>query len=413
MGGMTGGFGGIGDVFNSPANSVGGGGAFGMLSGGNTPQDRGFGLQDPNQFMMFSTGAGLGAGDGTGMESLDMTGPGWGEAFFGATGQQYAQPGSGEHYFAQNAHRFGQPGNGQQFWDQGAKQRMGQPGIGENTAKDSVNRFGQGRNPNVTNNAQGYYQAHMRNRPSFDQDAGLGAYYDNAKKRSLESLGQQAAARGAYGSSAALSGEQRAITDLEAERANREADFKLRSLGEQRGWEGLGGSLAQAADANSAQQSQNQLAWTQGINNMANQGQQLGFQRDQGAIASALGLDNFGLNQLNSGMGAAETSQGLALNRLQQGQNASQMAQQLQQDRGNQLFQRNMQLGNAVSGIAGDTYDQMLGVDQALMDSAIAMELGLGAEALNQSYRNQQRQKDDASWAVDTVGSIMPMLGGM
>ena len=117
------------------------------------------------------------------------------------------------------------------------------------------------------------YQQFQQNRPDIRQDAGLDPYYQNAQRRALEGINQNAASRGAYGSSAALAGGQEAITNLAAEQANREADYHLRRMGEQRGWESLAGQLA-------GQQSASQLGWAQGLGGLGLAGEQLGANID-------------------------------------------------------------------------------------------------------------------------------------
>jgi hypothetical protein len=107
------------------------------------------------------------------------------------------------------------------------------------------------------------------------------------------------AARGAYGSSAANDQTARAFTDLEGQRALKEADYNLQRLGEQRNWQSLGGQLAGQADTNSLNQNQNERQWAQMLSQLGMDASQLGLQRT------------------NAGMDAAGAAQGMQRQRGQ------------------------------------------------------------------------------------------------
>jgi hypothetical protein len=74
-------------------------------------------------------------------------------------------------------------------------------------------------------------------RPELQNDAGLGLYYDNAQRRATETINRTLGARGAYGSSAADDQIAESTVNLNAERANREADYNLKRSAENRAWE--------------------------------------------------------------------------------------------------------------------------------------------------------------------------------
>jgi len=77
--------------------------------------------------------------------------------------------------------------------------------------------------------------------PQFD------AAYDRARDLAVGEANNQAAARGVYGSSGALNNVGNVITDIEAARANRAADFALQDAAEQRAFgTALGGVGAEA-----------------------------------------------------------------------------------------------------------------------------------------------------------------------
>lgn len=322
-----------------PASMMGFGlpGMGGMPGSENNPQNKGFGIGAPGYFEPYSSGPGIQAPQGYGGPEGggDFTQRGMGENMFAALGGGYTRPGLSEGYAAKQLeqHKGGTPGG--------------------------------------TANQQTAYESFKLNRPNVGTDAGLDPYYDRARERQTAALDNQLAARGLSTSSGGIGLISDAMKDLNAEQANREADFRLRSLGEERAWEGLGGSLAGGADANSLANSQNQLAWTQGLGSLAGNADQAGMYR------------------LNSGM------------------NAANQAQQLEQDRWQQLLGNEMAMGDRMSGMMGQAYGDLLGGDQALMEQSMNMNLGLGAEALNQDYNRSAQRKEDVMDVASLMGGFM------
>lgn len=312
----------------------------GMPGSENNPGNKGFGIGTPGYFEPYSTGPGIQAGQGYGGPEGggDFTQRGIGENMFGALGGGYTRPGMSEGFAA------GQLG----------KHAGGTPG--------------------VANNQQANYDSFKSNQPDIPTEAGLDPYYDRARERQSATLDNQLAARGLSTSSGGIGLISDAMKDLNAEQANREADFDLRSIGERRAWEGLGGQLAGGADSQSNSESRNQLDWMQGLGGIAGQ------------------ADVQGMNRLNSGMGAAN------------------QAQQLEQDRWQQLLGNEMAMGDRMGGMMGDAYGDMMGMDQALMEQSMNMNLGLGAEALNQDYNTSAQRKDDV---MDIAGMMGGMMGGL
>lgn len=348
------------------------GGPLGDLTGGNTPQQHGYGIQGPSEFQPYSTGPGLQGGSGMpGAQGFDLTQYGPGEQFFGATAGNYIQPGVGENFFGQTHGQYQQPGMAESF------------------ASGAQGQYGGGKNPKVAGNSQDYFQQFQKNKPNIAEDPEFGAYYDRAKERSASSINKQLAARGLYGSSGGLDQLGQAMTDLDAQRANREADYNLQRRGEERQWAGLGGSLAGQADSNSLAQSNNELSWMSGLADVANMGQ--GNQ----------------MNRLGQGQAAANQAQGMGFDRLGMGQNFAFGAQDAGQGRAQQLFNNNMAMANPLAGLMTGSYNDMLGMDQMLMDSGMGMELGLGAEALNQDRFQQQDKWNQMSNTADLFGSVM------
>lgn len=304
------------------------GGPLGALSGGNTPQDWGQGIQNA-PFTPYSTGPGIQPGQ----QGID---PNFNQA----------SPGFGESYWQQNANRFGQPTQAGSYWNQ-VRGQYGQPPQGTNYSATEYNNF---------------------TRPVLAQDPGLDPYYQRAGDRLSQGINREFASRGMYGSSAAFDQLSEGLGGLAAEQANREAQYNLQRMAEQRAWEQLGGQLAGQADANSRAGQQQQLQWLMGMGNLAGQA-------DSSNLANLMG-----------------------------GANAANAAQQLNMNRAQNYFNNMLGMSGMLGGMAGDSYTDMLGTDATLMNNALMMESGLAQMALQASLYNQQRQKADPAWAKGMMG---------
>lgn len=266
------------------------------------------------------------------MQGLDFSKPGAGEAYFGNNGMAWQSPSYGE---------VNNQGLVSQYSDPNAR-------------------------PQVTNNTQTWFDSYSANMPSIASDPGLAPYYENAKNRAAESIAQSTAARGSYGSSSANDQTARAFTDLEADRAQKEAQYNLQRLGEQRAWESLGGQLAGSADASSRAVSENEQNW---INLLS----QLGIS------ASQLGLD-----RTNAGMDAAMGAQGA------------------QRTRGQDYFQNQLAMGDRVSDIYSQFMLPALDNDAALMGQSASGGIAQG----NQQLANEQANAQTTSDALQTGLSL-------
>lgn len=320
-----------------------GGGMNAILGGGNTPYAHGYGMGTPDPFQGYQTGPGLQDPQGYSADGGDLTRRGIGENFFGATAGAYGTPAMNERY-----------------------------------AAGALNKYGASGNPSGTDFQSDNFGKFSASRPNISAEPGLDAYYDRAVERSTTDINNQLAARGMYGSSGGVGRLQDAVTDLRADQAKNEADYNLRRIGEQRGWEGLAGQLAGGVDQNSLANSANELGWLRGLGDLAQN------------------ADLFGLN------------------RLQAGQNTANGVQGMEQDRFQQLLANELGIGDRMSGMMGQTYGDMLQTDQDLMNSSMGMGMGLASEALNQDYRTQEKIKDDAQWGMDMMtGGMGGMLGGL
>jgi hypothetical protein len=306
---------------------------------------------------------------------LNMMVPGVAEQYYANTANIYTAPNQ-----SMTAHAYLAPG-------------LAAPGSAESYASSVSDRYAAG-TPAVSQSAQGAYDEFRANRPDLALDPGLGAYFDRAKQRSMEDVRRASAARGSFGSSASADREIEAMLDLEAQRALKEADYGLRRADTIRGFGETAGNLARGADISSQARSQNELDWTRGIGDIQSDAQRLGLERTGTLLDSAAGADEAWLRQL--GLGADVAGQ----------------AQNFQRQRGQDFFDNTFAMGNAMSGLAGGAYEGMFADDASLMDSAIAMELGLGAEALNQDRARSDRITNNTWKIIDTAtGFYSPKKG--
>ena len=266
------------------------------------------------------------------LSSLNMSGPGAAESYYGNNQGVWQSP------------SFGEVNN------QGLAQQYSDPN----------NR------PQTTQHSNDWFSQYTGSMPSISAEPGFGAYFDNAKKRAAESINQSMAARGAYGSSAANDQTSRAFTDLEGQRALKEADYNLQRLGEQRAWQGLGGQLAGQADSNALNQSKDTQGWAQ--------------------LLSQLGLDasQLGLQRTNAGMDAAGAAQGA------------------QRSRGNDYFNQQLASGDRLADLYKTTMLPALDNDAQFMTDASSGGIAAG----NQAAANERTNANDTLGYANTAASL-------
>lgn len=216
---------------------------------------------------------------------------------------QTQQPNAGENALTQNLGTLNGPGEGDQYWNQ-VQGQFADPFAGEQFTREATQNFAptgaagafnsdmQGRQGEFTNfsgpgNTQGQYGASSSSLAGgtagennmagiaggYDSTGrytgpnnALGQYeqtqsafgdlpiaefdpfYDRARQLGVQDYNRQAAGRGVYGSSEALSGVGNVITDIEAQRANRSFDAEMQRAQEQRARQELLGSQARMGD---------------------------------------------------------------------------------------------------------------------------------------------------------------------
>lgn len=274
-----------------------------------------------------------------------LDGPGQGDQYWNQVQGQFNDPFAGEQYTREATQNFSPTGaagafnadaqarsdqftnfqgagNTQSQYGQSAGQlaggTQGEQGLGQIAGQyDSTGRY---TDPNLAAGQYAQTQGAFGDLPIANFDP----FYDRARQLGVQSYNQDAAGRGVYGSSEALSGVGNVITDIEAQRANRSFDAEMQRAVEQRNRQALLGEQARAGDL-SAQGafSQNlQGAETFGRLNQA-QGQ-LELERNQilGNMASqadtqALGAQNANISGLGTLGNVAQAADTAETNRYQ------------------------------------------------------------------------------------------------
>lgn len=306
---------------------------------------------------------------------------------FGAAAQDYAAHPEYAQYTEQpKGWDMRGAGTGEQFWDrnQGRVQGPSQTTQAYQDAKDTFAAPGQGEQYwqqvqgkfNQPTNAQGAYDRAAKQ----SADPGLGAYYDRAKQTTANSMNDQLAAMGLMGSSVGGYQMGQALSNLDAERANREADFTLRQ----------NQALSQMG---STADTQNQNLLGQG-GQMANAAEQLGLTRNTYGINAANAADSADLSRFNAGMAGAMG------------------AQDARRTRAQDMFSNVYGPANALAGIVGDAQNSVIGNDKEYLDAVLAAEGGRAKDNANYYNDKYSRQINDENHALEQTKGWMSVGSG-
>jgi hypothetical protein len=258
---------------------------------------------------------------------------------------------------------FTKRGPGEQQWID-SRNVYNTPSFGEVNAQGLTGYYSNASNsPQVTNNVQDWFDQYRGQMPNLAQDPGLGPYFENAKNRARESIDQAAGARGNYGSSAAIDQFSRAATDLEGQRALKEADYALQRTAEDRAWHDLGGRIAGSADASSVAVSDAERNWAD--------------------FLGRLGID----------------SSKLAIDRTNAAQDAANSAQDREATRGQNFFNNEAAAGDRMSDQMLRVLLQALGVDADLFMAENSAPIAEGNAAAANETANAATAADAAKAA--------------
>lgn len=254
-----------------------------------------------------------------------LQGPGAGEQYWSQVAGQFQDPFAGEQYARQATENYSPTGAASAFYDQAQQQYQDFTGYqGPQNAQGQYQQnaaYGPNASQSFYDQAQGDYETRgtyddpNRAAGQYEQTqqafgdlpiAEFDPFYDRARQLGVQSYNQNAAGRGVYGSSEALSGVGNVITDIEAQRANRSFDAEMQRAQELRARQGLLGEQARMGDLSGVAAFGANLAGTETYGNLANQAasqttaQQtmLGNQANM-ADSQALGAQQANLEGLN------------------------------------------------------------------------------------------------------------------
>lgn len=225
-------------------------------------------------------------------------------------------------------------------------------------------------------------------------DPGLESYYDQAFKQAAAGMNNELAARGQYGSSAGMQQIGLMGVNLAADRANREADYRLRrqealtqsaamASGDERAWIGEQGQLA-------FQAGNEDLAYRNFGVSAGATGQQLGMARQGQNFEQGLAMDEFGLGQASAGMQAMSMAQQLRGNRLQD------------------AFANQLQLGDRANAGYNAYIDSMIGGNAGVAD----VVMGKATDQYNRDEAQAMREAQMLSDAGSTLTTLASSYGG-
>lgn len=293
---------------------------------------------------------------------FDLSGPSAQEQAYGQYGGQLGQKGATEAYASQNAGQLAGKSRAGSYADQ----------LG-NIGPSAQERF-LGTDPSQQRGAtaSGQYWNSLQggaNLPSAD----LNPYYNRAQEKGSAQIDKAAAARGMFGSTAALDQQRQLSADLGAQQAKDEAQYGLQRAGLSD--QIMGGAAGRADTAG--------LGQFGALQNAA-QGADQGLMARLGLGANIAGAGDSGdLARFGMGLQNAQAGDQAMLARL------GLMGQGAAASDAGKLGRTGMfsdQLGRLTEGasnIVGQGYAGMLGADQQYMDQAMQLGLGAGAQGLN------------------------------
>jgi hypothetical protein len=285
-----------------------------------------------------------------------LDGPGQGDQYWNQVQGQYMDPFAGEQYARQATQNFSAQGPASAFYNQSMGQygdftgysgpqnaqgqygqsaqslaggTQGEQGLGQIAGQyGSIGQYG---DPNLAAGQYAQTQGAFGAMPIANFDP----FYDRARQLGVQSYNQDAAGRGVYGSSEALSGVGNVITDIEAQRANRSFDAEMQRTQEQRARQELLGNQARMGDLSSLAAFGANLSGAETFANINNMQGNLELGRNQllgnmanNADSQALGAQNANIAGLNAFGNIASSADSAETNRYQASTNAMNNADQ-------------------------------------------------------------------------------------
>lgn len=296
-------------------------------------------------------------------------------------------PGEFEQFYGQNAESFGAPGAGEQHWEglNGSQNQFTQGYQGPNNAQTAFNDM-RGAMPGSV-------------QPTFD------TAYDRALDKGVSALNTQAASRGNYGSSSALTGVGGVISDIEAARAKEAGDFALRDQAEQRAWRTGIANAGRGADLSGIGQFDAGLRGITEIGGLALDvgDQQLARDKFAGEMASEAQIREQDRLSSAADLAFAESNENLSA-LLGQAQVAD-MADNSYTERAQNAFENNQDYLNSMLGFINPSLAGIIDNDQATQEDIWRSEAG-------QAILGQKYQEAIAAGNNEAAKTILDLYTG-
>lgn len=319
--------------------------------------------------------------------------------------------------------QFSDPWQSETF-NTGMLDTMGDPGAGQtywNGVRGDFNSMGSGLGSGYTgpNNSQTAFDMTKGMLPGSLQPQ-FDAYYDRMKQKAMSDVNSQSAARGAYGSNAALNNSIGAGIDVEAQRAKAATDFMLADSQNQASWQGLLGNQGRNADLTGLQTFDSKLKGSQfGLDKMrlggdlAFRSEEMDFAKDKALSDLAFGIDDQRMDRISTGAEMGLASDAAHRGRLGDAFSAAGETQDARERRIQGLYGAVEGMSTDVQNFFMSNYDALLSGDQQAFEQSIDAMLAQYADQRGWSDTQQAEMKQDLMDAADTYMSIMGMPGGV
>jgi hypothetical protein len=275
---------------------------------------------------------------------------------------------------------------------------------------------------NMPTNSQQAYDG-LQSAPGFD------AFYDRARERQAGGMNDQLAARGQYGSSAGVDQISQGMSDLNAQQANREADFMLSQQGQalqgaqqadmsNQGILGMQGQFANQAQGQglarlglggslAGQSFNEQLGRESLFGQQAGQADSSAVARFGAGLQGSQAADQATLARMGLQGDLISQGEGMDFNRMMGGAEVAAGAQDLTQGRLQEQFNNMLTMGDRGAGLYGSYAGSAFADYGRNTDAAIAYEAGIPAEMLNNDRYNAEEYRAN----VGTYGNIINNAG--
>lgn len=322
---------------------------------------------------------------------------------------QFQDPWFGETTNQNLAGSIGAPGAGQQYWNGVRGQANTMTG-----AESSI--AGGYKGPNNAQTAFDITKSRLPGsfEPQFD------AYYDRMKQKTMGDVNAQSAARGAYGSNAALNNSIGAGLDIEAQRAKASTDFMFQNSANQRNWLDSLSGQGRAADLSGLDAFQKNidaskfgLDKVKTFGDLAFEAEQMDFDKKSKAGEMAFDVDEHRRERLDSGISTAFGSSEARNRNLSNAYDAAGAAQRAREGRIGGLYDDVDGFSNDVVDFLGKNFDAILGGDQDMSEDQIDALIAQTADERGWNEQQAERFARDLKGIVEAFkGSQAPGASG-